>query len=161
MFAYFITPFQCNYSLHNARTFCTFFFLAILRCITLLLKAQCFQDSAFFSNVFCHSCFDFVLFISFYKRRIFFFASILACICVKRLPPCVTGRIVTFCIQKWHAVVWDAGTTKGFQMSRIPSCVAEPHDLLRSHFLRSAVIRRITSTVRFPLCVYQPIPTDF
>lgn len=54
---------------------------------------------------------------------------------VKRLPPCVTARITTSCVQEWRAVVWDAGTTKDFQMSRIPSRVTEPHDLLYSHFL--------------------------
>lgn len=95
------------------------------------------------------------------KGEHFFFTSVLAWIRVKRLPPCVTGRIATSCVQKRHAVVWDAGTTKGFQMSRIPSRVAEPHDLLCSHFLCSVVIRRLASTVRFPLCLYQPIPTEF
>lgn len=73
MFAYFITPFQCNYSLHNARTFCTFFFLAILRCITLPLRTCGFQDSAFFSKVFCHSHFDFYVIYLLHKRWTFFF----------------------------------------------------------------------------------------
>lgn len=162
MFAYFITPFQCNYSLHNARTFCTFFFLAILRHITLLQRLQGFQDSALFSKVFCHSSFDFrVIYLFPQKANIFSFASVLVWIRVKRLPPCVTGHIATSCIQKRHAVVWDAGTTKGFHMSRIPSRAAEPHDLLCSHFLRPAVIRRLANTVRFLLCLYQPIPTEF
>lgn len=116
----------------------------------------------FFLPFFCNSSFDFALFISFHETRtFFFFASVAAWIRVKRLPPCVTARIATSCVQKRHAVVWDAGTTKGFQMSRILSCVAEPHDLLCSHFLCSAVICRLASAERFLLCVYQPIPTDF
>lgn len=95
------------------------------------------------------------------KGKHFSFAPVLTWIHVKRLPPCVTGHIVTSCIQKQHAVVWDAGTTKDFQMSRILRCFAEPHDLLCSHFLCSAVIQRLASTVHFPLCLYQPIPTEF
>lgn len=83
------------------------------------------------------------------KREHFFFSSVAAWIHVKRLPPCVTARIATSCVQKRHAVVWDAGTTKGFQMSRILSCVAEPHDLLCSHFLCSAVICRLASAFCF------------
>lgn len=164
MFAYFKTPAQCNYSLHNTRTFCAFFSLAILRGIALPLGGRGFQESAifFFLLFFCKSSFDFALFISFHETRtFFFFASVAAWIRVKRLPPCVTARIATSCVQKRHAVVWDAGTTKGFQMSRILSCVAEPHDLLCSHFLCSAVICRLASAERFLLCVYQPIPTDF
>lgn len=89
------------------------------------------------------------------------FVSILAQICVKRLPPCVTARITTSCVQERRAVVWDAGTTKDFQMSRILSRVAEPHDLLYSHFLCSAVICRLASTARSLLCLYQPMPTEF
>lgn len=163
MFAYFKTPAQCNYSLHNTRTFCAFFSLAILRGIALPLGGRGFQELAiFFFFLFSVTAALILRYLSpSMKREHFFFASVAAWIRVKRLPPCVTARIATSCVQKRHAVVWDAGTTKGFQMSRILSCVAEPHDLLCSHFLCSAVICRLASAARFLLCVYQPIPTDF
>lgn len=159
MFAYFETPLQCNYSL-QCKDILAFFFLAILRGISLVLERPRFPRFGYFPQIFFNSSFGFALFISSQERQTFS-VSILAQICVKRLPPCVTARITTSCVQERRAVVWDAGTTKDFQMSRILSRVAEPHDLLYSHFLCSAVICRLASTARSLLCLYQPMPTEF
>lgn len=82
MFAYFKTPAQCNYSLHNTRTFCAFFSLAILRGIALPLGGRGFQESAFF-------------FFSFFFFLLF---SVTAALILRYLSPSMKREHFFFCI---------------------------------------------------------------
>lgn len=160
MFTYFTTPFQCNYSPHNARTFCTFFFLffAILRCATLPTRPWTFQGSDFPPKLSCHCPFDFfhiiyLLLQEANKIFIFFFSP--GWIHVKRLPPGVAAPLA----RERSAVAWDAGTTKGFSdFQDFQPCRWTTRPILQSFpaFEYSGALSAL-----FPLCLYQPIPTEF
>lgn len=150
MFTYFTTPFQCNYSRHNAKTFCTFFFLsfAILRRVTHPTRAWAFQGSDFPPKL----CFDFLRYLSpptEGKHDFYFFFSP-AWICVKRLPPGVAAR---------------PGAARGCvgrrNHKRFFSDFQDSEPVSLNHTTYPAVIPCFRVLVHFPLCLYQPIPTEF
>lgn len=162
MFTYFTTPFQCNYSLHNARTFCTFFFLffAILRCATLPTRPWAFQGSDFPPKLLLSRPLWFLFHIIYLllqkanKNFIYFFFPP-AWIRVKRLPPGVAAPLA----REWSAVAWDAGTTKGFSdFQDFQPCRWTTRPIPRSSpaFEYSDALSALS-----PLCLYQPIPTEF
>lgn len=157
MFTYFITPFQCNYSLHNAKTFCTFFvlFFAILRCANLPTRAWAFQGSDFSPMFSVTATLIFVLFISSYKRQTWFFSFCIG----PSMDPCQTTA-------SWRSCVARPGTARGCvgcrnhkRFFRFPGFWA----MSLNHTTYPAIIfcARLSSTEHFPLCLYQPIPTEF
>lgn len=154
MFTYFITPFQSNYSLHNAKTFCTFFFLflAILRCATLPTRPWPFQGWDFPPKLFCHGHFDFcIIYLLLQKANTIFIFFFLPWIHVQRLPPGVAAPPV-----QERRAVFCVGCRNHKRFFLFPDF---QDSVSLNHTTYPAV--SFLALVHFPLCFYQPIPTEF
>lgn len=151
MFTYFTTPFQCNYSLHNARTFCTFFslFFTILRRITLPTRAWAFQGSDFPLKIFFD--FFFMLIISSYRRQTWFFIFFFPIV-----DPCPTTASWRSCWSRSGAR--SRGTP---EPQKVFSDFQDSEPVSLNHTTYPAVPLCFRVLVHFPLFLYQPIPTEF